>query len=55
MFIVFLDSLNVHKDVHNYPHFTDERTEAQRSGIPKDTNHTGSLAKPQPWAPNSKL
>lgn len=46
--LVFIKHLHVHclfrfnrpyKDVHNYPHFTDERTEAQRSSIPKDTNH----------------
>lgn len=37
MFIVSLESLSDYKNVHNYPCCTDERTEAQRRGIPKDT------------------
>lgn len=52
--LVFIKHLHVHcllgsvahKDVHNYPHFTNERAEAQRSSIPKDTNH-----RQLSWAP----
>lgn len=40
--------------MHNCLHFTEERTESQRSGIPKDTNHR-QLARHQLWSPNSKL